>query len=74
MKDFENLLKNFQNREQIKYTVQKLVNNGTLDKIGLGKSTEYKAGKQMEDSLKIFNRAIQLGFEEMQKRGELPNS
>ena len=76
MKDFEYLLRNFMNRAQVKYLISKMVTNGLLDKKGEGKGTEYFAGTKMSEGLQIFQRAIELGFKEMQRLGELkdPNS
>lgn len=73
MGEFETLLSKFMTRAQIKYTVTKLVEQGMLDKKGEGRGTEYFAGEKMKEGQKIFQRAVELGFEEMKKRGELPN-
>lgn len=36
-------------------------------------AAERSALAEMKDAAKLASRAFQLGFEEMQKRGELPN-
>lgn len=76
MKDFEFLLRNFMNRGQVKYVISKMVTDGLLDKHGEGKSTVYYAGSKMSEGIKVFQRAIELGFKEMQRLGEFnePNS
>lgn len=71
MKDFEYLLRNFMSRSQVKYIISKMVTEGLLDKKGAGKSTEYLAGTKMAEGLQVFQRAIELGFKEMQRLGEL---
>lgn len=72
MKEFEFLLRKFMTRAQVKYAIGKMVEQGILDKKGEGKTTEYYAGKQMEEGMKVFQRAVELGFKEMQRLGELP--
>jgi ATP-dependent DNA helicase RecG len=76
MKDFEYLLRNFMSRAQVKYVIFKMVADGLLDKKGEGKGTEYFAGTKMSEGLQVFQRAMELGFKEMQRLGELkaPNS
>lgn len=74
MKEFEQLLAKFLTRSQVRYAVGKMVEEGMLDVRGEGKSTEYIAGKKMEEGMKIFQRAMELGIKEMQRLGELPDS
>jgi ATP-dependent DNA helicase RecG len=76
MKDFEFLFRNFMSRGQVKYVISKMVTDGLLDKKGEGKATEYFAGAKMSEGLQLFKRAMELGFKEMQRLGELtdPNS
>ena len=73
MGDFETLLKNFMTRDQVRYLVAQMVEQGMLDKEGQLKGTTYKQGKKMEEGAKLVSRAMQLGLEEMKKRGELPH-
>lgn len=73
MGDFETLLQKFMTRDQVKYLIGQMVEDGMLDKEGQLKGTTYKQGKKMEEGAKLASRAFQLGFEEMKKRGELPN-
>ena len=72
MSDFESLLPKM-SRDQVKYLVSQLVGNGILDKEGVLKGTIYKKGKRMVDGAKIISRAMELGFDQMKKMGELPN-
>ena len=74
MKDFEFLLRNFMSRSQVKYVISKMVADGLLDKKGQGKGTEYFAGSKMSEGLQVFQRAMDLGFKEMQRLGELKSS
>lgn len=74
MKDFEYLLRNFMTRGQVKYVISKMVTDGLLDKKGEGKGTEYFAGAKMSEGLQVFQRAMELGFKEMQRLGELEGS
>ncbi len=74
MKDFEQLLAKFLTRAQVKYAVGKMVEEGMLDKRGEGKAREYFAGKKMEDGMKFFQRAMELGIKEMERLGEIPDS
>jgi ATP-dependent DNA helicase RecG len=74
MKDFEFLLRNFMSRGQVKYVISKMVADGLLDKKGKGKGTEYFAGSKMSEGLQVFQRAMELGFKEMQRLGELKSS
>lgn len=76
MKDFEYILRNFKSRSQVRYMISKMVTDGLLDKKGEGKGTEYFAGAKMAASIKVFQRAVELGIQEMKKLGELqdPNS
>jgi hypothetical protein len=74
MKDFEFLLRNFMSRGQVKYVISKMVADGLLDKKGQGKGTEYFAGSKMSEGLQVFQRAMELGFKEVQRLGELKSS
>ncbi|MFN6947243.1 MAG: hypothetical protein ACK4ND_20055, partial [Cytophagaceae bacterium] len=72
MKDFAVLLDKFMTRDQVRYLVEKMVEEGRLDRIGIGKATEYSAGKKMEENMQLIDRAMNLGFEELRRRGEYP--
>lgn len=72
MGDFESLLRQFMTRNQISYLIGQLVEKGILDKEGQYKGTTYSQGKKMKENSEFFSRAMQLGLEEMKKRGEYP--
>ena len=72
MNDFELLLNNM-TRDQVKYFVSKLVEDGFLDKKGIGRGTTYEKGVKLIEQEKVFNRALELGIEQMKQMGELPN-
>ena len=69
MADFESLLNPFMTRNQISYLIGQLVEKGVLDKEGQFKDTTYSQGKKMIESSNVFSRALQLGLEELKKRG-----
>ena len=54
-------------RDQVRYLISQLIENGMLDKEGVLKGTIYKKGKRMEDGVKIFTRAMELGINLMKK-------
>lgn len=70
MKDFVALLKKFLTREQVKYKVEQMVKSETLEQKGKGSATFYIKGRLMEENAKIAQRVVELGIEEMKKRGE----
>jgi len=76
MRDFEYLLRNFMTRGQVRYMIDKLVEEGLLERIGQGKGTDYIAGTNMHKGIQVFERAMELGLQEMVRLGELlpPNS
>ena len=61
-------------REQVKFTIYKLSNkdavNPVLDYSGNGYAREYFLSPSVLQSGKIIGRALELGMEEMRKRGE----
>lgn len=71
MGDFEKLLKSFMQRHQVKYLVSILLKRRILEKEGKGKGTTYREGKHVAEIEKFFVRAVELGIEEMKKRGEI---
>lgn len=71
--DFEKLLRNFVQRHQVKYLVNKLVTQKIFDKIGSGKGTYYQQGEFFLQKEKLLSRAVELGLEEMKRRGEIEN-
>lgn len=73
MGDFESLLQNFMTRDQVRYLINQMVKEKRLEKEGLRKGTTYKQGKMVQDVNNIVTRAMELGIEEMKKRGEIKN-
>ncbi len=71
MKDFAKLLEGHLTRRQVRIAVEKLVDLQYLIKEGEGTGTYYRiAEKYIEDSA-LMIRALDLGMEEMRKRGEI---
>jgi ATP-dependent DNA helicase RecG len=70
MGDFERILGGKMTRPQIKYFVNNLVKTNALTKYGVKNGTYYKLGDVVKDGQKFISRALQLGIEEMKKRGE----
>lgn len=44
-----------------------------FDKIGSGKGTYYQQGEFFLQKEKLLSRAVELGLEEMKRRGEIEN-
>jgi ATP-dependent DNA helicase RecG len=72
MKDFEGILGEKLTRNQIKYSTNKLVERKILNRTGVGRNSSYTLGEAMQKNQKMLQRIIQLGIQEMQKKGELP--
>lgn len=71
MADFEKLFFNKLNRHQVRYAIDKFVKNGALTVSGTKKGATYKVSDKMKKSQKLVSRAIELGFEQMKKLGEM---
>lgn len=71
MKDFVSLFQKFLTREQVKYQIENMVKKELLAKTGKGSGTRYIKGERMKENDKIAQRVVELGIEEMRKRGEL---
>jgi ATP-dependent DNA helicase RecG len=71
MRDFVQLLEKFQTREQVKHIIYKLRDSGFLKYKGKGSDTQYFLSDEALASQEIINRAVELGLEEMKKRGEI---
>jgi ATP-dependent DNA helicase RecG len=74
MGDFQRLLQNYLSRDQVRYLVAQWVQQGFLEKEGKLKGTIYRLSNAVETSQKRLARAIELGLEEMKKRGEFPDA
>lgn len=61
-------------REQVKTIIYGLTASRFLEYEGTGPGREYFLGKAAKNREKFFERAFQLGIEEMRKRGELKSA
>lgn len=68
MKDFSSLLEAHMTRRQVRVLINRLVNNGTLEKEGTGSGTKYSLSQTFMDSSALLVEAINLGMEEIKKR------
>ena len=73
IKDFVQIFGESLSREQIKDTTYKLVKMKILETHGKGKGTKYILSKKAREDEKLFDMAVELGFKEMRKKGEIPN-
>ncbi len=71
MKDFVNLLDGHLTRRQVRLVVDQLVEKDYLAKEGEGAATTYKIADAFIKNSAIVARAVDLGLEEMKKRGEI---
>ena len=71
MKDFVKLLDGHLTRRQVRLMIDQLVDKDILAKEGEGAATTYKIGDAFIHSSAVLTRAIDLGIEEMKKRGEI---
>lgn len=71
MKDFVKLLDGHLTRRQVRLMIDQLVDKDILAKEGEGAATTYKIGNAFIQSSAVLTRAIDLGIEEMKKRGEI---
>lgn len=71
MSDFVQLFSKFLTKEQVKYLIYKLTDVGFLEKQGKGRGTRYVIAEEIEKKQQLVSRAIELGFEQMIKAGEV---
>lgn len=71
MADFVQLFSKFLTKEQVKYLIYKLTDVGFLEKQGKGSGTKYIIAEEIEKKQQLVSRAIELGFEQMIKLGEM---
>lgn len=71
MSDFKQLLGKYYTENQIKYAIYGLADMGLLERKGKGSGTYYIEGAKSKNSQKLLSRALELGFAEMRKTGEL---
>ena len=71
MKDFVKLLDGHLTRRQVRLIINQLIDHNFLAKEGEGAATIYIIGDAYRQSSAMLARAVDLGIEEMKKRGEL---
>lgn len=71
MKDFVKMLEGHLTRRQVRFMIEQLVEKHFLSKEGTGSATYYKLADAFKHSSEIISRAIDIGIEEMKKRGEI---
>ena len=69
--DFVDMFKNRLSRSQVRYVVSKFVDEKFLSTKGEGYRTTYSLGQKTFDQHKVIGRALELGLQEMEKRGEI---
>jgi len=71
MKDFAKLLEGHLTYRQVRTNIDRLVELKYLTKEGEGAATIYKIGEKFIEDTALTARAINLGMEEMKRRGEI---
>lgn len=71
MGDFVNLFGDHLTRKQIRNVVQECLKRGYLTFEGKGFGTYYFLSKTFKKKNELISRALSIGIEELQKRGEI---
>jgi len=71
MGDFVNLFEGHITRRKIKYFVEKMLDADLLKTIGSGSGTRYILSDNHKERMQLINEAVQIGFEELKKRGKI---
>lgn len=71
MKDFVDLFQGRLTRKQVRNVVEKLVERKQLSKHGTGKGTYYKVGDNYVKSMRVIDKAIDIGIRKLKEDGEL---
>ena len=71
MKDYVKMLDGHLTRRQVRFMIEQFVDKHFLSKEGSGSGTYYKLAYAFKHSSEIIARAIDIGIEEMKKRGEI---
>lgn len=71
MGDFVNLFEGHITRRKIKYFVEKMLDADLLKNIGSGSGTRYILSDNHKERMQLINEAVQIGFEELKKRGKI---
>ena len=71
MKDFVSLLDSHMSRRQVRTSIEQYVTQGYLTKEGIGSGTIYSVSEKYIKSSVLMNKALDIGIEELKKRGEI---
>ena len=71
MKDFVSILDSHMSRKQVRNTINLLVEQGILSKDGIGSGTIYYLSENYINNSIIISKALEIGIEELKKRGEI---
>lgn len=71
MKDFVSVLGSHMSRKQVRNTINLLVEQGILSKDGIGSGTIYYLSDNYINNSIIISKALEIGIEELKKRGEI---
>lgn len=71
MKDFVSLLDSHMSRRQVRTTIEQYVTQGYLTKEGIGSGTTYSVSEKYIKSSELMSKALDIGIEELKKRGEI---
>lgn len=68
MKDFVGLFEDKLSRKQVRFRVDKLVSNNTLEKQGEGSASTYKLSEYYIKEIEVISEALNIGMKEMMKQ------
>lgn len=68
MKDFVGLFENKLTRKQVRFRIDKLVSNKTLELQGEGSASTYKLSDDYIKTIEVFSEALNIGMKEMIKK------
>lgn len=71
MKDFSDLMSGHLTRRQVRSLINQMVDEGILNKFGVGSGTTYVISDNYEKNTELVVKALGLGLEELKKRGEI---
>lgn len=71
MKDFVSILGTHMTRRKIRVIIDQYVEQGYLDKEGVGSGTLYFISDEYVKNSEIMNKALGIGLEELKRRGEI---
>lgn len=71
MGDFVILFEGHITRSQIKYFLKKMLDSELLITSGTGSGTHYSLSQNYKEKMAIIGKAMQIGFDELKKRGEI---